>query len=465
MNIAGFVLWQTAKVLSTKRSTFFPLHQRQATSTWWCSPLPCTGEGRNGLSIPRGSHPRAILPWTTLLIFYPCCPMRGHMWTALLNPIDRPPTPSILSRTSLPRPSFHPKPLHYSSHSPLILISILLLISGDIHPNPGPIDPCSVCSRRVTWGNRSIQCTGCSLWVHLSCSGLSPADFRKISPGHSWTCPMCPSSSQPPPSLSHSNPISSFFSASPSSHTPNPPPSLTINHKTISSKTKPSPKTTSNNPTYLPNHPQLIYTYPPSALTTPSPQTQQTTSPLTQSSFHPSSPSQNNLRFLQWNANGIRPRRTELLHFLSHNQYDLIFIQESHLSSDSTFRIPGYKTLQKNRFMTRRGTTNSTGNLGGGVLIRKLAGMNTLLILIPTVPLLLTLQHSLFLKPPTPLPNSSMMLPLLPFLSAASTVLLKPGGLLKSQMPSQNAERHLRRHTVPKKTASTISLHPDIPPL
>ena len=168
--------------------------------------------------------------------------MRGHMWTALLNPIDRPPTPSIFFRTSLPRPSFHPKPLHYSSHSLLILISMLLLISGDIHPNPGPIDPCSVCSRRVTWGNRSIQCTGCSLWVHLSCSGLSPADFRKISPGHSWTCPMCPSSSQPLPSLSHSNPVSSFFSVSPSSHTPNPPPPLTNNHKTISSKTKPPPK-------------------------------------------------------------------------------------------------------------------------------------------------------------------------------------------------------------------------------
>ena len=63
---------------------------------------------------------------------------------------------------------------------------MLLLISGDIHPNPGPIDPCSVCSRRVTWGNRSVQCTNCSLWVHLSCSGLSPTDFRKISPGHSW---------------------------------------------------------------------------------------------------------------------------------------------------------------------------------------------------------------------------------------------------------------------------------------
>ena len=77
----------------------------------------------------------------------------------------------------------------------------------------------------------------------------------------------------------------------------------------------------------------------------------------------------------------------------------------------------------------------------------------------------LTLQHSLFLKPPTSLPNSSIMLPLLPFLSAASTALLKPGGLLKSQMPSQNVERHLQRHTVPKKTARTISPLLDIPPL
>ena len=126
--------------------------------------------------------------------------MRGHIWTALLNPIDCPPTPSIFFRTSLLRSSFHPKPLHYLSHSPLILIYMLLFISGDIHPNPGPIDTCSVCFCRVTWGNRSIQCTNCSLWVHLSCSGLSPADFCKISPGQSWTCPMCPSSSQPPPS-------------------------------------------------------------------------------------------------------------------------------------------------------------------------------------------------------------------------------------------------------------------------
>ena len=95
----------------------------------------------------------------------------------------------------------------------------------------------------------------------------------------------------------------------------------------------------------------------------------------------------------------------------------------------------------------------------------KLAGTITLLILIPTALLPLTLQHFLFLKPPTPLPNSSIMLPLLPFLSAASIALLKPGGLPNSQMPSRNVERYLQRHTAQKKTASTISPLPDIPPL
>ena len=121
-------------------------------------------------------------------------------------------------------------------------------------------------------------------------------------------------------------------------------------------------------PTLL-NHPQLIFIYPPLASSLPPPQTQHTISLLKQSSFHPSPPTRNNLRILQWNANGIRPRRTELIQFLSLNQYNLILVEESLLSSDSIFHIPGYKTLQKNRFITRRGTTISTGNLGSGVLI------------------------------------------------------------------------------------------------
>ena len=45
-------------------------------------------------------------------------------------------------------------------------------------------------------------------------------------------------------------------------------------------------------------------------------------------------------------------------------------------------------------------------------------------------------------KPPIPSPNSSMVLPLLPFPSATSIALPKPGGFLKLQAPLRNAERH-----------------------
>ena len=44
------------------------------------------------------------------------------------------------------------------------------------------------------------------------------------------------------------------------------------------------------------------------------------------------------------------------------------------------FSHPSYKTLKKDRSMTRRGTTDSTGNLGGGVLILVKNGPNPLYI-------------------------------------------------------------------------------------
>ena len=83
-------------------------------------------------------------------------------------------------------------------------------------------------------------------------------------------------------SLSHPDPVP------PSNNTPKPPSSSTNTHKPISSKIKSFPKQfpTINNPTDPPNHPQIIFTYPPSASSLPPPQTQHTISPLTQSSFH-----------------------------------------------------------------------------------------------------------------------------------------------------------------------------------
>ena len=67
------------------------------------------------------------------------------------------------------------------------LILLLLLMSGNVHPNPGPIFPCSLCAEYVTWRGKSAQCCICSKWVHLRCSQLSLSKFRALGSSHSWS--------------------------------------------------------------------------------------------------------------------------------------------------------------------------------------------------------------------------------------------------------------------------------------
>ena len=60
---------------------------------------------------------------------------------------------------------------------------MLLQMSGDVHPNPGPATkyPCPVCARNVTSRGVSYQCNRCSGWVHAKCSGLlNAAQYRKV---------------------------------------------------------------------------------------------------------------------------------------------------------------------------------------------------------------------------------------------------------------------------------------------
>ena len=71
-----------------------------------------------------------------------------------------------------------------------LLILLLLLINGNVDPNPGPIFPCSVCAGNVTWPGKSVQCCACSKWVHLRCSQLSLSKFRTLDSSHSWSCPL-----------------------------------------------------------------------------------------------------------------------------------------------------------------------------------------------------------------------------------------------------------------------------------
>ena len=94
----------------------------------------------------------------------------------------------------------------------------------------------------------------------------------------------------------------------------------------------------------LPSHPPLLNTYPPSAFTLPfSPPPPTSSQPINNSPPHPQRNPRlyHNLKILQWNAGGLSSyRRAELIAFLSGNQYDLIFLQETHLSATKKFQIP-----------------------------------------------------------------------------------------------------------------------------
>ena len=71
------------------------------------------------------------------------------------------------------------------------LILLLLLMSGNVHPNSFPVFPCSVCAGNVTCWGTSVQCCTCSNWVQLKCSLLSFSAFRTLDSSHSWSCPPC----------------------------------------------------------------------------------------------------------------------------------------------------------------------------------------------------------------------------------------------------------------------------------
>ena len=78
---------------------------------------------------------------------------------------------------------------------------MLLQMSGDVHPNPGPATkyPCPVCTRNVTSRGVSYKCTKCYGWVHAKCSGiLNAAQYWRKG---DWTCDAClaPQSQQSPP--------------------------------------------------------------------------------------------------------------------------------------------------------------------------------------------------------------------------------------------------------------------------
>ena len=224
----------------------------------------------------------------------------------------------------------------------LRLLILLLLMSSNVHPNPGPIFPCSVCTGNVTWRCKSVQCCTCSKWVRLRCSQLSLSNFRALGSSHSWSFPPCRITVTPP-----------FLGL--------------LRHVYLHCGIWPP----SANAALLP-HSHLQTSYPPSAhLISPFPALPPPSLAPGYTSAPPvSSPPPDSLRVFQWNAGGLRARSTELLHFLSSHPVDLICIQESNLNSPSSFRIPGFSVLRSDRTRSRSGILSSdTTHASGGVVI------------------------------------------------------------------------------------------------
>ncbi|CAG2230332.1 unnamed protein product [Mytilus edulis] len=71
--------------------------------------------------------------------------------------------------------------------------SLLLLISGDIATNPGPIKfPCGSCKKPVRSNQKGIQCEDCDFWFHLKCIDLPIKEYTRLSDStDSWFCRLC----------------------------------------------------------------------------------------------------------------------------------------------------------------------------------------------------------------------------------------------------------------------------------
>ena len=206
-----------------------------------------------------------------------------------------------------------------------LLILLLLLMSGNVHPNPGPIFLCTVCTGNVTWWGKSVQCGTYSKWVHLSCSQLSLSKFKTLGSSHSWCCPS-PFHNTLTPSSDSSDMYTSTVQSGPH---------LLILHSRPILVSKPLiphlpnlylPLLPHHRPLFLAVFPRLL---PPLHLTLSG--------------------------FFNRMLEVFKPRSIKLLYFLLSHPVNLISIHESNLNSSFSFPIPGFSALRSDHIHSRSG--------------------------------------------------------------------------------------------------------------
>ena len=82
---------------------------------------------------------------------------------------------------------------HQNSPSKALTLYMILLLSGDIATNPGPIRyPCGTCAKTVRSNQHALQCDGCDSWNHRACLDMSKDEYFLLSTSDDyWFCRNC----------------------------------------------------------------------------------------------------------------------------------------------------------------------------------------------------------------------------------------------------------------------------------
>ena len=274
-------------IVYTCKASKIELHQSTAALTWWCGLQSRLGWVEVAVGLPEGPRYSGHSPHTKH--FSQCSPLKDRRRVA--RSLFKIGLSSFFSCLSLAR-----------------LLILLLLMSGNVHPNPCSVFPCLVCAGNVTWRGRSVQCCTCFNWVHLKCSLLFFSRFRTFVSSHSWSCPSCC--------------VPTFFG--------DPTPTSTVTFSSNSSGWYTS--TAQSGPLLLMqySHPTLAFKplilFPPTLHHLPMHPHHRLTLLAVSLYLLLFLPLPDSLRVLQWNAEGLRARSTELLHFILSHPVDLVCI-------------------------------------------------------------------------------------------------------------------------------------------
>ncbi|XP_048578931.1 uncharacterized protein LOC125560702 [Nematostella vectensis] len=68
-----------------------------------------------------------------------------------------------------------------------------IAVSGDVSPNPGPSEKCSVCLRTIARNHRAVLCDCCKGQSHIKCVNVKPSEYKRIKQmlNDTWICPGC----------------------------------------------------------------------------------------------------------------------------------------------------------------------------------------------------------------------------------------------------------------------------------